>query len=341
MKRRAGYAGVMRLRLWLRVQEGTVSARRDPRHPPPRGRIAGVPVEVDDEFEDYEDDDEDDLDLDLDPDEPEDADAGPGARPPTAPRPAAAPSRSPARAQVAEAIAPPVARRRSALGELLARGGIVAPELVIREAARAGLRLELACALLEKESGGGRNVFGNDPTIFAGAGAVTRSKYAEYKRRRVASGNRLMQGVGPCQLTWWELQDQADEMGGCWRPRINMRVGFGRLADLTRRHGESDGVRRYGGSGESAEVYSRDVLVKARRWRAIIDSAPAAAVRRQPPAPQGPAPPVGARLDDEPDPPSGASEFGELIDVLARIEGQLNALSGRRDDPPDDAPESS
>ena len=51
--------------------------------------------------------------------------------------------------------------------------------------------------MLQKESGGGSNVFGHDPTIFVGAGTVTRAKYLEYKRQRVASGNTLMQGVGP------------------------------------------------------------------------------------------------------------------------------------------------
>jgi len=157
------------------------------------------------------------------------------------------------------------------LVEHLRSAGIVAPRITIREAKRAGLRLELACALLEKESGGGHNVFGHDASIFRGAGAVTRSSYARYKRQRVASRNRSMQGVGPCQLTWWELQDTADAQGGCWRPEINMRTGFSHLASLVKRYGESDGARRYNGTGADAEAYSRDLLVKARRWEAIVD----------------------------------------------------------------------
>ena len=144
--------------------------------------------------------------------------------------------------------------------ERLRAAGIVAPRTAVREAKRAGLALELACALLEKESSGGRNVFGHDPTIFAGAGKVTRANYAEYKRRRIASGNKLMQGVGPCQLTWWELQDAADAGGGCWHPEVNMRVGFRHLATLVERYGRGDGARRYNGSGAAAEAYSRDLL---------------------------------------------------------------------------------
>ena len=44
----------------------------------------------------------------------------------------------------------------------LRAGGIGAPEIAIAEARNAGLDLAFACALLEKESGGGANVFGHD-----------------------------------------------------------------------------------------------------------------------------------------------------------------------------------
>jgi uncharacterized protein YcbK (DUF882 family)/peptidoglycan hydrolase-like protein with peptidoglycan-binding domain len=158
----------------------------------------------------------------------------------------------------------------STLHERLRAAKIAAPRIAIEEAKRAGLPLELACALLEKESGGGANVYGHDPSIFSGAGQVTRENYARYKKARIASGNRKMQGVGPCQLTWWEFQDQADAQGGCWRPRYNMRVGFLHLANLIKRYGESDGARRYNGSGSAAEAYSRDLLVKAAKWKSVI-----------------------------------------------------------------------
>jgi peptidoglycan hydrolase-like protein with peptidoglycan-binding domain len=160
------------------------------------------------------------------------------------------------------------------LVERLRAEGILRPHAVVEEAGRAGLRLPLAIAMLEKESGGGRNVFGHDPTIFAGAGEVTRARYADYKRRRVASGNRQMQGVGPCQLTWWEFQDTADREGGCWRPEVNMRVGFRHLAALVKQNGEADGARRYNGSGPAAEAYSRDLLARARAWEAKLAGLP-------------------------------------------------------------------
>ncbi len=144
--------------------------------------------------------------------------------------------------------------------------GILNADIAYAEARRAGLPLNLACALLDQESGGGRNVFGSDPTIFIGAGQVTRLKYLAYKARRRASGNRLMQGVGPCQLTWFSTQDEADTAGGCWIPRFNMRVGFRHLAWNIRRYGLYAGVRAYNGSGPAAEHYARTVLDRAHTW---------------------------------------------------------------------------
>lgn len=136
---------------------------------------------------------------------------------------------------------------------------------IAQEARRAGIPYDLAYALVEQETGTGRNVFGSDPTIYVGAGAVTKKKYLAYRARRRASGNRLMQGVGLTQLTWWEFQDAADRMGGCWNPRIQLRYGFRKLRGLIKAHG-SDGIRRYNGSGPAAQAYKRSVLAKKSKW---------------------------------------------------------------------------
>ena len=89
----------------------------------------------------------------------------------------------------------------------------------------------------------------------------------------MASGNKAMQGVGPCQLTWFSFQDDADKLGGCWKPQVNMRVGFQRLASLVRTHGDSVGARMYNGSGDAAVAYSADLLKKAAAWKARLDGA--------------------------------------------------------------------
>lgn len=146
-------------------------------------------------------------------------------------------------------------------------GIVLAPVMVIQEAHTAGLPLELACAVLMQESGGGHNEFGHDPTICVGWGTVTHAKYLVYLARRRLSGNRLMQGVGPMQLTWFAYQDEADQLGGCWQPRYNIRVGFRLLADHVRRYGLAAGIAAYNGSGPAAQAYAKAVMAQARTWK--------------------------------------------------------------------------
>lgn len=158
------------------------------------------------------------------------------------------------------------------------RAGIVNPLITMQEARRANIKagkpvahpVALACALLEQETGGGHNVFGHDPTIFVGAGLVTKPKYLQYKAFREKSGNRLMQGVGPVQLTWWSTQDAADHAGGCWQPRYNMRIGFEKLFNNVHRYGLTTGVRMYNGSGDAAVRYANTVVNRFSKWKSII-----------------------------------------------------------------------
>jgi hypothetical protein len=139
-------------------------------------------------------------------------------------------------------------------------------ESLVKAARDADLPVSLACALCEQESGF-KNIFGHDRTIFAGAGKVTRAKYRAYKSER---GHSRMQGVGPVQLTWWEYQDAADALGGCWKPYYNMLVGFKALASNIRAHGHHDGIRRYNGSGSAAERYANSVTALQRKWHARL-----------------------------------------------------------------------
>jgi hypothetical protein len=149
------------------------------------------------------------------------------------------------------------------------------------EAREVGISPSLALAMLEQESMG-KNLWGHDPTIFIGGRdtrngkswgpVVNRKAYEEYRRQRRASGNRLMQGVGPLQLTWWEFQDGADKLGGAWLPKYNLRYGYGRLAKLIEEHGIWDGVRRYNGSGPNAEAYKQSVKARTSKWHTRLTS---------------------------------------------------------------------
>jgi hypothetical protein len=136
-------------------------------------------------------------------------------------------------------------------------------------ATRAGLGYAAACALLVQETGGGRNVYGHDPTIFMGAGEVTEANYAEYKALR--DETHLSQGVGPTQLTWKGYQDQADDLGGCWKPLVNMIVGFGIIAGY-RKAGLSwhDCWLRYNG----AESYAVQMVSRQAQWKALLGDQP-------------------------------------------------------------------
>jgi len=178
------------------------------------------------------------------------------------------------------APAPPVAGRPAgehpgdaASVEQLRGLGILMPAECLAAARDAKLPLHLAASLLVQESGGGRNVYGHDPTVFSGGpghdqpNEVTEANYREYLRLRGVEGEGGMQGVGPCQLTWWSYQDEADSLGGCWNPVANMKVGFKHLADNIRRYGLHPGVKAYNGSGAAAEAYAAQVIARAEEFK--------------------------------------------------------------------------
>lgn len=138
------------------------------------------------------------------------------------------------------------------------------------EARAAGIKTSLAFAVAVQETGdrdnvkgGGLNVFGHDQTIYVGAGPVTKTNYHGYLSRR---GHTHMQGVGPFQLTWWEFQDAADRLGGCWIVKYNARYAMRALRALIKDHGEREGVKRYNGTGPAAEAYVNSVLRMEKIW---------------------------------------------------------------------------
>ena len=141
---------------------------------------------------------------------------------------------------------------------------------ILEACATTGLPLSYALALVEKESGF-QNVYGHDHVRNPAqkGGRVTRSNYARYKRDRKAGLG--MQGVGYTQLTWYELQDKADALGGCWRPYPNMVVGFSNLKRQINLHGKEKGAAAYNGTGPDADAYGRDWVKKQGHWHETIN----------------------------------------------------------------------
>jgi hypothetical protein len=158
--------------------------------------------------------------------------------------------------------------------EVLAKHRTQRAAEVVELAAAAGLELAAAATLLEKESGGGHNVWGHDDVDDGGnyvkGGPVTKEAYKKYKRDRDRLG---AQGVGPTQLTFPGFQDRADDRGGCFDWRVNCSVGFEILADHIKAKGIRDGFRAYNGSGAAAERYADDAMSKLAVWRSRLGGA--------------------------------------------------------------------
>lgn len=157
---------------------------------------------------------------------------------------------------------------RKANRHKLSKRGIVNPTRLVWAARKAGLPLAYACAMVEKESGGGHNVFGHDPVRSIVGGNVTKGRYLYYKKRRKQGLG--MQGVGPTQLTWYSYQDEADSLGGCWKQAINMYVGFKLLNSHIKAKGLYRGAMEYNGSGPAALAYARDFEEKAKKWEKLF-----------------------------------------------------------------------
>lgn len=116
------------------------------------------------------------------------------------------------------------------------------PVYTYREAKRAHVPVSVLAAVLDQETGGARNVFGHDRDKYGHRLGgipeswvnVTKARYLIYKAARPSKG---MQGVGPMQLTWYAFQDKADAYGGCYLPKINIRVGAEMLRDEFKQYG--------------------------------------------------------------------------------------------------------
>ena len=151
----------------------------------------------------------------------------------------------------------------------LKRAGIVHPVWTVRYAHMHGVPLDIGCAVLMVESGGGANVFGHDNAIAIGWGTVTKAKYLAYRALRDKTGE--CQGVGPMQLTSKSLQAQADVLGGCGQPKWNIAVGMHALGEHLNEHpgNLAAGVASYNGSGVLADRYATHVLAIADHFATI------------------------------------------------------------------------
>jgi hypothetical protein len=172
------------------------------------------------------------------------------------------------------------------------------PLFTVLAAKIARIPLSLACALITQESYGGLDIWGGDEgthdgmkAIFTFGGKYTNSKnelvspvtkqaYDAYRTARGnpgRKGNALReQGVGPTMLTYANVQDDADDLGGAWRPLPNMIVGFSELHQLIKGAGNdlALGVQRYNASSaQEPGAYATGVLDYQAQWKAVVGTA--------------------------------------------------------------------
>jgi hypothetical protein len=155
----------------------------------------------------------------------------------------------------------------------LRAGGCLMPNELIIAAVAEKVGLAVAATCLQKETGGGKNIWGHDTSVTAGTytpgGPVTRDNYLAY-RSAMKAGKIKRNGAGPCQATSAQYQDTADLLGGCWDPVANMRSGFRGMGALINAYGVRQGARRYNGSGPQAEAYGADFEAKYNAWHSRL-----------------------------------------------------------------------
>lgn len=108
-----------------------------------------------------------------------------------------------------------------------------------RACREAGLPFYVACALLEKESGG-RNIYGHDAggvftrPSWLPAKRVTRRNWLVFRHRVIDLGEQS-NGIGPCQITSRGLLEEMERQGlKPWVVYDNMLFGFRLLASYHR-----------------------------------------------------------------------------------------------------------
>lgn len=139
-----------------------------------------------------------------------------------------------------------LSKRDRQLGRFLGREGYRNPFLTVAALRKADIKPQTAMALLRKESGGGKNIFGCDHGSHGDSPPYCNQAVTEARARKLFNSN-FSNGVGPTQLTSKGFVKMARDKGGEWRPYINMVVGFSIVGRLIDEHGITNGAARYNG----------------------------------------------------------------------------------------------
>lgn len=133
--------------------------------------------------------------------------------------------------------------------------------------AREKLRYALGFAMFEQESNF-KSIYGHDPGGLFPGEPVTKENYARFRKQVCKSPHKGANGVGLGQVTYWTyIRDHAD----LWKPKAQVDLATSLLADYIQDLGEFNGVGAYnGGPSNPNEVYARQVLKRAEKWRPLL-----------------------------------------------------------------------
>lgn len=176
--------------------------------------------------------------------------------------------------------------------------------VIVDEAKRADLHVDLAAALVEQESGG-YNIFGADYGDVGDRPPFYRQPVTQARVQALRTGGSYrhgMNGVGLTQLTWWEFVEKAEKLGGAHLSAIQCRVGFTDLVSMLDHEGfgylEALGAYNAGRGNYQIGIdngYAGSVAAKHRVWKQRISSLPKPTKPVEPPpAPVDPIPRIEA-----------------------------------------------
>lgn len=145
-------------------------------------------------------------------------------------------------------------------------------DALVKAAKDTGLPLDIAAAVIEKESGG-KNIFGHDAGgAFHGGGTVTEAKYKDFIKQ--VRGGKTSNGVGPAQITWPGFFTEMEKQGlKPWVPYDNMKYGFSLMVDYlggkTTDAALRNAGKRYNGNGS----YGDHLVEVVKKWRGRLSGA--------------------------------------------------------------------
>jgi hypothetical protein len=169
-----------------------------------------------------------------------------------------------------------LSKRDRELARWFSQQGFKNPYLTVAALRKAKIKPQSAAALLEKESGKGRNIFGCDYGSCGDKPPYCNQNVTETRARRLRA-SEFANGVGPTQLTFKGFVDTARKRGGEWKPYYNMWTGFDVFQDCVSQAGTiQGGAARYNGGpnpNAQAQAYGRDFVAKRDKWERELHKA--------------------------------------------------------------------